>query len=339
MIRCTWVATFLLAGLIFLGMTAMSVKADSNLSWKIGVDAGPYAINSSDGPTRSRSFVGFDAQLNAEISALTIHLRGQPQFFGFEDSERSLRLDGRASYQFRRARWILQSEFDIERDWFDLNQAEITYQTRQFSGSIHRFLNKKMLATLHLTFIQARTDNIEERSQQGWIVRGLTRRMLSRYHQSSAGIYAEFLHDEHDPAHPDSVGVTREGWRFGPEVHYRYQRRTVVRFDYRLLFDRTSTRSRAMVEHWLRLVLGAVIHPDWTAHALFDFYLRDMKSDEARSLGYLLAHENRAFIKLSHEWRPDVSYYLKAGFEQQQPGGVETHIEGWRILVGFELGS
>lgn len=129
------------------------------------------------------------------------------------------------------------------------------------------------------------------------------------------------------------------GWRYGPEFSLEYQKKFVISGNYRFLLHQSDLTSSTSYEHWVRLLLGRILSPRWSAFFLMDYFFRDYslpKGVDSNLLYAPLNTQNNIYFKLEREMSPAADLFFRIGYLNENLVYQDLTFSGWRVTVGLE---
>jgi len=338
-------AVYLLSELISIFILSTPVYAQ--LNWNIYTEGGFFNSKNINYSQPHNLLFRMDGSLNYFYSendiAASAKIRVRPEFYGFDNSFRSLKFKASGDYYKKQESmgWGINltgqknfyqsgsTNFDysifllaINCDWYEFEDYSISSQF----GYAYQTASENVEQNLDLLFLDTK------------IIKSL---FLNN--NSSLGFYIErFTIDNKYLSKFISTPVTNKGWRYGPQISFDYLENGLVSLEYRFLLHSSQVTKYPSYEHWVRFIAGKIFLERWSIFLLADYYDRRFTLKEEKPVDTFLIYnpidsENKVNIKLAYDINSSLEIYLKSGYSKEIFFDPRFNFEGWNLLLGLEI--
>lgn len=313
------------------------------------LESGYYKSAGTNDILQNGFFTGIDGKAGYNYRdkqrIASINLRARPEFYGFDNQLRTLKLKGEASYIQNEESFNWGIKLAQQKYNFISSGLDLTYNMFDLSGSLDGYVWEGSPAALNFGFAYQDIGTPNEQSLDLFFGEGKLYQSLNEFTKFGYGAYLErFIVTGNPPYFYSDPKSENKGWRYGPEFSLNYLGAGVFNLDYRFLFHNSGFTHYPSIEHWIRLVAGKIISEHLSVFLLIDYYLRNFKyNDNAEKYSYLLYtamnFDNRIYVKLGYDINDNVEVYLRSGYFKENLYGNKLNFDGWNALIGIDVSN
>lgn len=308
----------------------------SQIRYQVGLGSGFYFTDHSPFYDNSQNYLAGLLKVNYiikdERKRASVELFAIPEFFGTDNSVKSLKLKAEAQYSeiHRKLTWGISL---LKKNYFYQGLNIKNYFDIYF---LHSFINWKIDKLPVKTSVGFAYQDISGSYSQLSDLLYIDNRFIhsfSSYTNISYGIYIERF--------SLSSASKNSGWRIGPLFTVNHLRDFVFNLQLKFVIHTSELTNQFSHESILRLVSGKFLTRALSLFVLADYSWRNFKYDpQSEVLPYsLIDSENNIHLKLSYFINNSLEVYLKGGYFNQDFLDRNLSLKGWNILAGFKFSN
>ncbi len=319
-------------------------KISAQLLWRIKTETGFYKYKTFGGSSVTDFAGNIDGQLKydyaAENSNTTVKLNLRPEIFGLENSYSKLKFKAAGNYSLYRD--IADYNFNIsyQLNNYNIDQLNTSQKIVLFKADAVWYLleNYPMESSLGYAY-----QNVDNNSFQEIDIIFLDLKfyqLLSSYLKISFGAYLEKFSIEAEMQNFWASNNKNDGLRFGPQFTFNYLQEWIINFSYKFIVHESDYTRQPSNDHLVQLLAGRLIGKRVSIILLVDYFSRKYAIEENVSPNILYTPfelENRILIKTAYKVYNKNEIYLKAGYLSNNIYYENTKLDGWNIMLGFEI--
>ncbi len=311
---------------------------------KFSGETGFFQSTGSSITTNSHLALRFDALGSYKFAdrenSLTVKLRVRPKYYGLTNPASITKYSAESNYirRSKKLNWGLT----FVRQFYQFHNltSDINFDILQLQGSASRNLKSKWTWFFYGTYFYRDLNANAQNSLDATALGTQLHWLISRYSKLSVGFYAEKFNIENS----DVIGIDQNllnnsGWRIGPEIGYRYQRKIVFKIDYHFYNIQSDLPEDLNAEHSLRILFGKIINKQWSVFVMLDTYLRN--TPVADSLNYSaiytpLNNERNIYSKIDYKIDKQKNLFLKLEYAKDELFLQNLSFTSRQLTMGME---
>ncbi len=320
-------------------------SAASDLSWKVGSELGYY-----------HSSIGFNRQKEHLLGRFTGALRYKgshaksswnfeaqlkPELYDFNGNTGIIKSSGGLQFiqKYSRGNWTLA--LDFRNNKYYLDNIDITFRTVGFRAGMVQQIRPSIFLLINGGYLYRYITDGDPAGLDALPVRLKIVRGLSPYLVLSGGMYLERFR-LHQTLTLNQVWKKEynRGWRYGPEFSVEYQRDFYFNFVYSIFGHASDVTVSPSTEQSVRLVLGKILSPEWSAFLLIDYYFNQLKgkgNPDPRLYYSAINNENFVQFKLEKDLSASADLYFKVVYLNEDLIIRNYGFDGWQTTCGLEF--
>ncbi len=332
---------FLLTHLfIFLTFNFASAR---NFNWKLGSELGHYRLSEITSAKNNQPLLKFTGSLaykgqNSKYN-WGLNTRLKQEIFGLSNSTASLKLfmEGFFNHRTNWGNWGVA--LDVWRFNYSRDKLDLSYNLIQFQGHLLKKMTSQLLIASYINYVNKKLINQSELVIDAVYADNRLVYAWKKYWQFGGGFYIERFQLDQDQS---SSLQTNRGWRFGPKISFKYQKKIILQLEYNIFWHRSEIITAASYDQRIRLVFGKLLSKNWSVFALVDYYFSQIETVDDSQLALVyspLQNENVIHFKLEHDFNQKMDGYFKVGYVNEDLVTGEQYIRGWQVVLGIEIGN
>lgn len=332
--------------LVFLLLTIsfMNKAAAGDLKYKISGEGGVSRFAISTFAEDTYLLARFEGTLryaqSARRNSWYIQGRLRPEIYFAESSPTAIIFNFKGAYLQRHAKfhWSVNVEAEKQRIAYDV--VDITFDIFQLGGQGIWFYRPGAIFSMTINYAYRDLNSRLDHSLDAAFASVDWFPFFTLTKKISIGAYLENFHISRLQGFAITGNEFRNrGWRYGPEFSLEYQKKFVISGNYRFLLHQSDLTNATAYEHWVRLLLGRILSPKWSAFFLIDYFFRDYFLPEGVDSNLLYAPlntQNNIYFKLEREMNPAADLFFRLGYLNENLIYQDLTFSGWRVTAGLE---
>ncbi len=313
------------------------------------LESGYYNSGGKSVVLQNGFYTGIDGQAGYTYQGskrtASIKLRARPEFYGFNNQLKTLKLKGDLSYLENEKLFSWGINLTRQKYKFESPGLNLNYNMFSASGNFDGYYFAGSPISLNLGYAYQDIGAPNEQRLDLIFGEGKVYQTLNEYTKLGYGLYGErFTVTGSRPGPLINPQMKNNGWRYGPEVSFNYLGSGIINLDYRFLFHHSEFTNSPSMEHWIRLIAGKILTNHLSAFLLVDYFIRNFNySENAEIYSYLLYTsmnlDNRIYAKLGYEINNNVEVYIRSGYFRENLYGNKYTFNGWNALIGIDVNN
>jgi len=350
--------------LFFIGLYCIfyySNLAGSNINFNLAGEFGNFSadhsltVNKNDLVLKWRSSLTY--QGTNQNSSWSVLAKFLPEFYGVKDANKIYKFSVGGQYQKHYTNWQWSVFLSTQKHIYQTTIENFTLNSFNIGANSLWWCFPKIFLTYNLHYFYRDIVNTYDQNLDAIFLQTGVGYAYSKYINIEGGLYLEkfsikspdylelFLSGNNGPisygeANNNLMEGKSSGWRVGPQLSWKYQKKFLLNFTYRILSHQSDLLNRPVSEHWLRFIFVKIFSSKLSGLFFMDYYINQAKLTQQKD--YLLAYsplenENKIFFKLERTFSTGRTFYLKSGYLNNSFKLEDFSIKGWIFVIGFEF--
>jgi hypothetical protein len=302
-------------------------------------NSGSTYINQNDFQTSLDGMLKYeDYQDDRNISG---EIRIRPELYGIKNELKILKLRAKGTFYKFEENYTWGLNISVQKYYYKNSIIDINYDNLILSSDLRFDLSDKFNFSVSPGLAYQRINSDGFRDLDLMFLEAKLGNSFSQYFNVSYGLYIEKYFIDNKPLSLN-LKSKNDGWRMGPLVNLTYNHDIIFNAGYQFLFNFSDVTYNSSYEQSVRLILGKILLPDWSAFILVDLYFRHFLLKESIDIinGILYSQmdsENRFYFKTAYELWDDFELYSKFGYTRENLDYIKYKIAGWNLALGIEF--
>lgn len=266
--------------------------------------------------------------------------RLRPEIYLAQSSPSAIILNFKGGYLQRHSKFHWSLNVEAEKQRIAYSTVDITFDIFQLGGQGTWFYRPGAIFSLNINYAYRDLNSRLDHSLDAVFASVDWFPLFTLAKKISIGGYLENFHISRLQGYAAAGSEFRNrGWRYGPEFSLEYQKNFVISGNYRFLLQQSELTHSTSYEHWVRLLLGKILSPKWSAFFLMDYFFRNYSLPEGVDSNLLYAPlntQNNIYFKLEREMSPATDLFFRIGYLNENLIYHDLTFSGWRATVGLE---
>jgi hypothetical protein len=295
-----------------------------------------------------------DATQNSSWSVFTKFL---PEFYGLKHSNKIYKFSLGGQYQKQHTNWQWSVFLATQKQRYQTSIENFTLNSLNIGATSFWWCRPSIFFTSNFQYFYRDILNTYDQNLDAFLLQTGAGYAYSKYTNIEGGLYIEkfsikspdyldlFLSENngtiiYGEESSNFLQGKSSGWRIGPQISWKYQKKFLLNFTYRIISHQSDLSNRPVAEHWLRFIFVKIFSSKLSGLFLMDYYINQAKLIQQED--YLLAYsplenENKIYFKLERTLSKTKTIYLKSGYLNNSFKLEDFSIKGWIFVIGFEF--
>ncbi len=319
-----------------------------DLRWKVAAESGLY-IDSGSQNAEERyqlTVLEADARYRGRYRQLSyaLQFKVKPEFLGRGMADHALKYSGNGSFGTRFSKVDLTLDFSNRRQNFRYRDHHLDFNFFRMNVLASRPLHSRYRLLADFSYFYHDMQSQVTSSLDAVVFRALVSRVIWR--RASAGIggyFEKFSLGNSTYPGLELDNVLNLGWRNGLEFLLEYQRKIILRLNYRLLWHHSDLTGRPAPEHLFSVLFGKMFGRRFSVFFLGEYFSSKIRLDPDleelygySALFYSSLHSvNRSHIKLAWRLGTRFEIHVKGGLVRGNYFFDDFSLSGLNVMTGI----